>query len=372
MAISIQPYREEHVPAMKEFNSRLREGGAAEEYSFPESAVLPWLPASGDSSIYNNAYVALDGSTVRGAFEIKHQPFSLRGDVCSLGYYHHPLSEGIVNRAWTQVGLQMMMAALRTQPLLYALGMGGYERPLPRMLMAMKWSHMLVPFRFKVHHPARFLRQIQRLRTSTSRRWVANLAAASGTGWLAIEGMQWRGRTRATRGLSFAIVEQLPGWADELWNACRNLYGLIAVRDLKSLAVLYPRANRRILRVEVTRGSMPIGWAVVADVQKNAHPEYGDMRVGYILDGLAHPENAGAVIAAATSVLEERGVDMIQSNQSHSAWVSALDQAGFLKRPSNFIFAAAPKLASKLEPFEATVAASHFNRSDGDGLYQYV
>jgi len=296
----------------------------------------------------------------------------LYGERVALGYYHHPLSEGIVNKAWAQVGLQMMMTALRKQPLLYALGMGGYDRPLPRMLMAMKWSHTLVPFRFKVVRPARFLRQIQQLRTSTVRGWLANVAAVTGTGALAIGAMQWRGLQTATRGLTFGVVNRFPDWTEELWSECRRNYALLAVRDLKSLAVLYPEANRKVLRVEVKRGAEPLGWAVIADVQKKAHPQYGDMRVGYILDAMALPENSNAVIAAATSVLEDRGVDMIQSNQSHAAWVSALDRAGFLKGPSNFIFAAAPKLAEKLNPFETMVAASHFNRSDGDGLYQYV
>jgi len=120
------------------------------------------------------------------------------------------------------------------------------------------------------------------------------------------------------------------------------------------------------------RGAEPLGWAVVADVQKQADPQYGGLRMGYIVDALALPEHAGEIIAAATAVLEERGVDMLQSNQSHSCWVRALDRAGFLKGPSNFIFAASPKLAPRLEPFEATVAEAYFNRSDGDGLYRYV
>ncbi len=101
---------------------------------------------------------------MRGAYVLKHQEFSFRGEIRPVVYYHHPFSEGIIDKTYTQVGLQMLMQVIRAHPMLYALGMGGYDRPLPRMLMALKWRHRLVPFYFRVNHPARFLRQMQALR----------------------------------------------------------------------------------------------------------------------------------------------------------------------------------------------------------------
>jgi hypothetical protein len=64
-------------------------------------------------------------------------------------------------------------------------------------------------------------------------------------------------------------------------------------------------------------------------------------------------------VRAAASLLEQRGVDLIISNQSHAAWSQALLDAGFRTGPSNYLVALSPALA-KADQF-------HFNRGDGDG-----
>jgi hypothetical protein len=94
--------------------------------------------------------------------------------------------------------------------------------------------------------------------------------------------------------------------------------------------------------------------------------------VGTILDTLARPEHATAVIAAATRLLNEQGADLISSNQSHTHWTAALSRCWFLKGPSNFIFAAAPALSKLLEPLNQTICRVHLNRGDGDNLLQYM
>ena len=64
-------------------------------------------------------------------------------------------------------------------------------------------------------------------------------------------------------------------------------------------------------------------------------------------------------------MLEQRGVDLIVSNQLHAAWSRALLESGFRTGPSNYLFALSPALA------EAAGGANHdqfhINRGDGDG-----
>jgi hypothetical protein len=104
---------------------------------------------------------------------------------------------------------------------------------------------------------------------------------------------------------------------------------------------------------------------VLLDTQMRGHLQFGDMRVGSIVDCLAAPEQAGAVMRAAAGVLEERGVDLMVSNQLHRAWSDALQQAGFRKGPSNFLLALSPALAECVNG--AGDDGFHFNRGDGDG-----
>jgi hypothetical protein len=97
------------------------------------------------------------------------------------------------------------------------------------------------------------------------------------------------------------------GWADDLWNACKGPYAMIAVRDSETLNILYPASSNRFLCYKVTHGSTVLGWAVLLDTEMRDHKHVGNLRVGSIVECLALPEQAFAVVRAATQLLEARG-----------------------------------------------------------------
>ncbi len=135
---------------------------------------------------------------------------------------------------------------------------------------------------------------------------------------------------------------------------------MLAERDARTLDQLYPASDPRFLRVRAAGG-----WAVLLDTAMEGHKQFGNIRVGTIVDCLAPMEDAVAVIRTATRTLEQRGVDLIVSNQLHTAWSGALAGAGFRRGPSNFLFAASPALAALIS--EAEDGDLHINRGDGDG-----
>ncbi len=263
----------------------------------------------------------------------------MNGRPCTVAHYRLPLSEGIANRAYAGVALQMLRAALAIEPRLYALGMGGMSNALPRMLAAFGWRLVPVSFYFRVIHPQRFLAELPLLRGL-----AANVARWTGAGWLGLKLAHWRPGARAAR------CEPATRF-DEVWARCRNRYSFL--RDRASVD-----DDPRFLRLAVP----PYGWAVVLDTQMRDHRQFGNLRVGTIADCLAAPEDAAAVVRAATHFLARRGVDLIVSNQSHPAWRAALRRSGFLPGPSNFVFAASKKLAGELD-----WCGAHINRGDGDG-----
>jgi len=374
MAIVIQPYRPEHEAAVNAFNQRLREAGADENTVFYRWAEPRWLPRSAESTIHNEFYVAVDGETVRGGYAIKSQKFLFPdGQVRSIGYYHHPLSEGIVNKAHAMVGTLLLRDATQRSPLLYCLGMGGYENPLPQMLMRLGWTHFAVPFYFRVVHPGRFLTNMQTVRSSAARRLLLDLAAYSGAGWAGSKLFQgYRSLTAPRVGslewdeVSSFDAPETSGLVETLWQQARATCSFTAVRDADALEVLYPATQTHLTRVLVRRNRTVVGWAVVGERRKDA--KYGAMRVGSVVDGMALPGEYFAVVRAATRVLERQGFDLILSNQSHENWGQAFRAAGYLGGPSNFIFAASKKLAELLAPWEAVRPRMHLTRADGDGL----
>jgi hypothetical protein len=369
MAVTIVPYQPQHVAAVKDLNDRLRAAGAEPDLVFYEDPTPRHLSRQSGSTLYNEFFVAAEDGVVRAGYALKHQLFLFPdGEVRSLAYYHHPLSEGVVNKAYSTLGVLLLRDAIARQPLLYCLGMEGYHRPLPQMLKLLGWRDYLVPFFFRVIHPAAFLREVEVVRRGPWRQFLMNLAAWSGGGWMALKGLQRWNQWRAPKPPP-STVEEVPifdMWADPLWERARRSYALTAVRDAETLRLLFPATETQFTRLRLLAQGKVIGWAVVAERRKS--PRFGNLRVGSIVDCFAAPENAVPVVRAATQALERIGVDAVFSNQSHEVWRHAFRDSGFLQGPSSFIFAASRELSKVLSPWDKYRNRMHFTRADGDGL----
>lgn len=368
MAIVIQPYRQEHESAVQEFNRRLQASSGDPDLVFSQSASPRWLPPSQDKPVWNEFFVAVDGSAVRGTYALKQELLFIRGSgLQRVACYHHPLSEGIVDRAFASVGVLLARDALVRQPYLYALGMGGVDRPIAKMLKALSFSLTSIPFYFRVVHPAKFLRQMHALRQERWRAILMDATAVTGVGWLGIKSFQsltsLRGRTPS---FNSEEVGEFSDWADELWSHGKDLVSLAAVRDGNTLQILHKADLASVKSLRISSNGQAIGWAIVGERRKDA--KFGQMRVGSIVDCWASSTHTGSVVKAATRALEASGVDLIVTNQSHHMWCTAFEKFGFLRGPSNFVFATSRKLTELLQPLEENQKAFHITRADGDGL----
>jgi len=368
LPITIQPYLSEHEPAVADFNRRLQESTKDPDLVFPRYAVPRWLPPAPGQPVWNEFFVAVDGPVVRGAYGLKQEQVFLRGKgTYNAACYHHSLAEGIIDRSFAHIGALLVRDALARQPLLYVLGMGGFDRPIAKMLKALGFTLTSLPFFFRVVHPSRFLLQMQALREQRWRALLMNMAAVTGGGWLGIKVAQAGSSLRGRPGVFVAHeVTEFSTWAADLWDEAKDSASMAAVRDERTLRLLYPSSDGFLTRVRVSRGDRVVGWAVVGERRKDR--KFGEMRVGSILDCWASPENAGAVVRAAARALEKRGVDLIVSNQAHSTWCHAFETSGFLKGPSTFVLALSRKLTELLQPFEQNRLSLHVTRADGDGL----
>jgi len=363
--VEIRPYTQDLEPLVRAFNQRLRAGG--EQYwTFPESHV-PRFPGSYDKNPYQELFLTCDHGQVRGGFLLTHSLFALRGEIVRIACGPQlNTSEAIVNPTYGLTGALNVRNALQKQPLLYGLGMGGFEERQAKLLASMKWPMRPVPFFFKVLRPSRFFANITHLRKKQRNRIMLNMARYTGIGWAGLRIAQFRPGSR--NGWNEATIRYSFGpWADDIWSRCKDRYSLVALRDGTTLNRIYPSSDPRFLRLLVSRGGKHAGWAVMLDTPMSGHKHFGNMRVGSIVDCLAEPEIAGMVVRNATAFLEERGVDLIVSNQASSAWGKAFLAAGYLAGPSNFILALSPMLADRLQPLEAARDHIHMNRGDGDG-----
>ena len=357
------PHTEAMQAAVKAFNERLRAAGGP-DWELPEYWDQELLQKR--AGISHEPILFVQDGEVRGGYTLKHQSFLVNDKVQDIAFGPHlPVSEGVVNPKYASVGLLLIRDALQRQPLLFALGMGGWDRTYAKVLKGLGWTMTALPFYFKVLNTNNFFANIRYLRSRPAGELVVHLLRNTGIGWLGTRLAQMR-PPRLDKSLELHPVDEFGPWADELWEQCRGNYSFIAVRNRQTLSRLYP-AGSRFFSLRVARGGTTIGWVALLDTQMSNHNYFGNMRVASVVDCLAVPEEASAVVDAATRFLEQREPDLIVTNQANTAWCRAFFRNGYLPAPSNFILALSQPLAQKLQPFDRYRSQMHITRGDGEG-----
>jgi len=367
VGISIEPFLPEHAEAVQAFNRRLEARGST--FRFPDTPVPAWLPPQNGVPIYQEYFLVRDQEAVRGGYILKPQAFWVDGAVRMIADYRLPVSEGIVDPRHAIVGMLTLKDALKRRPLLFGLGMGSPEEPVARLLKIFDFPIVPCPFYFRIIRPKRFFEGIAFLRRSNMKRKLFDLFAATGAGWVAMKAAH-RVRNRYKQEASrFSWSEELTfgPWADAIWESAKGAYALCAVRDRIVLDTLYPPEEHRFTRLKVSEDGMTVGWAVVLDTHMRNHRQFGNLRVGSIVDCLALPGREAGVIAGATHFMESRKVDLIVSNQLQRDWCHGFVANGYLSGPTNFYFAVSPALGKLLQPLEECLEQTHMTRGDGDG-----
>lgn len=374
MALRIERYPDtpEARAAAGRFNERLRAQGVT-EFALglnPFSQVYPEHP---DAAIWQQYFLALDAAAdgtleARGGYLLQYQRYQGPDGTWPRGWLRIPISEGIINKAHLMVGPQMLRDAMKREPRLCSLGMGGIKRPLPRMMAALGWLVHEVPFHFRVLHPHRFFREARILRRSRALTLACDALAWTGAGWLGARAAQLRAPLPSSiKGVQVTCEDDFGSWADEVWEKSAPHYRFVGERTGRLLRTLYPVTDPRWIRLTVRKDSTVLGWALLLCTDCRGHKQFGNLRLGSIADCLAPPEHALAVVSAASAELQRRGADLLVTNQTHGEWNAALHRSGFVKGPSNFVFAVSPKQATTLFPDGPKFDEVHMNRGDGDG-----
>jgi hypothetical protein len=367
MPIQIVEYTARERAAALAFNERMRKAHA------PTDFLLPDLPAGNngagapDGSVRWTNFLALDeASEARGGFLLMELTGWLNGRTVPVANYQAPLSEGICDSRFGLVGMHMLKFVQRRAPHTFVVGMGAPDRPLPRLLAAAGWSVTAVPFFCRVVNPSRVLQGLPMFRQPKHLDLATRLAAKSGAAWAGIGLLQAKGllERRHARHLQATRIVRWEPWADALWVSVRHGYSFAAVRDRAALERLYPLDDPRYLAYAVSHEKRTIGWTVALKTTMRDDRHFGNLTVVTILDAVAQPGFAAPLLSCIVDHIAP-GADVVVTNQSHEVWQDACRRSGFLRGPSNFLFAASKPLA------EAIAAAGptrvHIVRGDGDG-----
>ena len=369
MPIEVVPYTAEWLEAVLAFNARMRAGGT--HWGWYASPVDEWLPEREGQKTWREHWLAVDEHRcVRGAFGLKPHEWRIHGATKLVTDWQGPVTEGLISRHYNTLGLRLLREMLRRYPLLYSWGHGGLEQPMLLMLDRLGWLLHRTPFLLRVLRPASFLRRNRALRGTRGRRLLSDVAAFSGAGWLGLHALHGVAGLRSRRSPPAAAepFDRFEAWADDLWERCAGRYAAIATRDARTMNALFqPDRWPPAVKLRIRRGGETLGWAAVMDTPMHDDERFGSLRVGSVVDGLAAPEDAEAVVGAAFRFLRGRGVEIVVSNQSHPAWIAGFAAHGFVAVRGRRVFAASPELAKALEPWEQARQGLHLTNMDGHG-----
>lgn len=369
VSILIRRFDQDDIREINSFNARLAAEGIADRIH-PERPRMA-SESTGDP-LTQELYLAVEGDQVRGGVWLHEHEFVCKGRVIRAGWFKYPVSESLINKTYGGVPGAMLFWLMRRQPNLMALGMGGRGGPLARLLDRVGWFTRSIPFYIAPVRAGRILTTLPRLRRRRVLAALAGLTAHSGLA-SAVGASVNLGRSIRTsvvdRNVTVTPVSQFGGWTDEIWMGQRDKYDFIARRDTAMLNRLYPPDFPGLTRLRITKAGRDIGWSCTtlsgANSELSAN-EFGSLRVGMLVDALSDPRDAASVLGLSTRHLIRAGAELIVTNQVHSAWRSAVRSLGFLRAPSNFLFAYSRPLATLCAdgPMKRTL---FLNRGDCDG-----
>lgn len=376
MKIRIVPHGREYHDAVEAFNLRLREGGS--RWGFYPHHRCDWIPHDEGKRVWRDFYLAIaEDGCVRGGYALKPQPWFIRGREHTVADWQGPFSEGEISPQHAALGLRMVRDMQKKEPLLYSWGHGGRNAPMLQLIRKMGWFVHGSPLMLYINHPFTFLRKNGALRRSTAPRVLLDLLAFSGLGPVALSALMHLqatvsrlryGPSGNTQPVSVSEFERFGPEADALWNRCKSHYQALGVRDADIMNTLLPVGGwPKAIRLKVELGGQMIGWVVAMDTTMKDDPRFGDLRLGSVIDCLAAPEHCAVVLKAAKKYLCDRGVDLIVSNQTHSAWIEGFERNGFLKIPNMRFMACSPAMSEALLPHESTLKGLHLTNMDGHG-----
>lgn len=374
MAIQILPHADEWRDAVSDFNARMSAGGSP--YGFYVDPKPRWIAPHPDAPVWREYYVVVeDGKLVRAGYALKPQEWWVRGAPMVITDSQGPFSEGAIDRRFGALGLRVIRDMLKRRPHTYSWGHGGGGEQIVQLIEKMGWTLLPSPFCLRVLRPTAFLRKNAFLRSTQQRRLALDLLAATGLGEIGLRGLHLALRARTPRLLraSAEVVPRFGEWADRLWEAHKNEYTAIAVRDARMMNTLVPETRPAPewsepvrLRIRDASGA-DVGWAIVMARTLEGHHRFGSLRVGTLADYFAAPDQAARVIQAATRHLRSMGAELVIANQTDPRWIRGFQTAGWLTLEAKRFLALSPALREALEPIDELASGLFVSNFDGHG-----
>ena len=365
MGFSIKETSSNDKNIIKDFNNELKLNGYNFKIPFSNDNL-----SNNDFILKKNFILIENNNLVRGGYTLKQQWFKINDDILKIGYYYNPTTAGLFNKRYNICGLTLLNDAVKKNSYLFSLGMGSYSNSLPKLLKTLKWRLKKVPFFFKVINPNSFLKNINYFKNSKLNTLLIYILEKTGIGWVLIKFIFLLTSSVANifHKRDEIECEKVNFFNDDInniWEKSKKNNSFIALRNNEYINFLYK--DKKFIKLKFIEKNEIIGWSIAVCNKVNNHKHFGNMNLGSIIDCLALKDKEVNIIKKTLKILETEGADLVVSNQSHIQWKKAFWKNGFLRGPSNFIFASSEPLSKKLGFQNKLNDDMHITRGDGDG-----
>jgi hypothetical protein len=346
----LRPQESADAAAVLAFNQRLMASGRAVPFLLNERG-------ADDGARVGTHYLLTQDDVVRGGvLAVKHSA-TVAGKPRSVMNIQSPLTEAVADQRYATLSVWMFRELQRQFGFVYAVGMGGIDRPLPRLLASLKWRVELVPFRFVPLRPDRVASMPTVLARIPAplRPPAVHLTRLLGAPYRALLRLRSSGR------LHTDDPSKAAPFMDAAWAGVSPLIAFGIDRVTADQPRLFSGANaEEMLRVH----GIDDAFAVVRTRVLGSASPFAGMRVATLLELVAPSVKARQALSRQViACLADRDVDIAVGNFSLPEVLSALDGTGWLRGPSNYVAALSPAF----EAAGVSVSTSYITRTDGDG-----
>ena len=370
------PLTQNLIRSCGEFNKRLQQAGTDLHFAFTANLDRGESPPN---PMEVDRFVGVDSDgQVHGAYLLRWQFLWLRGHQFLAASGGCPISEGVIDKRFTMVGVMVLRDAIKRCNDLYFLGAGGRNGDVFRMARHASWQIADVPFLFRVVNGGRFLSNLPQMQKSPGRRLLGRIGRGSGLAQIATglltagSAIRNRGSSSLRRSSDVTVEEAatLAGPADELWPRVKSQYMFCVVRDGAHVEPSFPLSRTDLRRLVVRHKGSVVGWAVVMTESLSRVRAYlGDVVPGLIVDAFGDTAYATDIVRAATAYLAAQDVDVVITNSSHRSWVDGYKRSGFIPWRSQFPLLVSQSLGRRIGDLPAVMQQAHMTRGDGDGVH---
>ncbi len=374
MEVHFSLFSEDDIPAVNRFNQRFLDAGS--DLLFFEKYIRRVYRKDENTKLYYEFYLAKDEQgEVHGGYYFKNQEFCINQKPEEIVFMQLPISEGVIDSNYKAMGRMIFEDMEKRRNLVFVLGMGGFQYPLPHRLMKLGYQMYLVPFYFYITKPRAFLNDFEYINTLKKfllKKIAINIVKIFGLlylikGLISIYTSTYRLiKSGKYKGVNSEIVEEFSDFADGLWQQNKDFYSIVAQRDQHLLNQIYPKTSPQFHRLKISKNGVCIGWVVMLCTQMSNDKYFGNLKLGTLIDAFSSPHDAELLIHEAVKHLKKQNAGLIVVNHTDVRWGKHFQKNGFLKGPSNFIFGMSKRI-KEYYPGKIDFENSFLMRGDGDG-----